>query len=349
MPKSSNSENAWHVRIGGKEHGPFSSDKIRNLVKQGKIDENTEIRRASKASWRRAGQMRGLLHDSKAISNERTSKNNETEEIPDYLIVYGISSFIAFLGVVFLFILSYMFIWDVGPVSANQKASVIVLGKMTCGFLVVLSIAQYLVWGKFYKLEKKDEPIKRRRGRFKKDDENDKAFFLSSVSAAVIIIVALIMLCLNWYSIHLQKIKPFVEMISISKRIKNMKDESDGGLYRRDKFVVWDLNDEEWWRVDSSIRPSSTDDPITVLMVHTSSVKVGEYVKKGSDGSSGGVEARQYTYEVHAVDWPTRTYLGKLVIEGDPPPETIIMGDTSYPDYGEVEPWRTIISWPERK
>lgn len=51
----------WFVRLGGKEHGPFSSSQLKQLARKGKISRDTEVRRGESGSWVPALRVKGLF------------------------------------------------------------------------------------------------------------------------------------------------------------------------------------------------------------------------------------------------------------------------------------------------
>ena len=53
--------NDWFVRVNNAEHGPLSSDSLKQLVQQGKIGPETFIKQGASGTWLRASNVRGLL------------------------------------------------------------------------------------------------------------------------------------------------------------------------------------------------------------------------------------------------------------------------------------------------
>ncbi len=51
----------WFVRVNSAEHGPLSSDRLRQLVEQGKIGPETFVKQGASGTWFRASHVKGLL------------------------------------------------------------------------------------------------------------------------------------------------------------------------------------------------------------------------------------------------------------------------------------------------
>jgi type II secretion system protein G len=51
----------WYVRIGGKQHGPFTLEVVKQLAQQGKITPLTELKREAEIDWVVASSIPGLL------------------------------------------------------------------------------------------------------------------------------------------------------------------------------------------------------------------------------------------------------------------------------------------------
>lgn len=51
----------WYVRAGGQEHGPFTSDQLRQLAGRGKIERATPVRVGTDGPWSRAEKVGGLF------------------------------------------------------------------------------------------------------------------------------------------------------------------------------------------------------------------------------------------------------------------------------------------------
>ncbi len=51
----------WQIKRGDKVHGPFSDDQLRQLLRTGRIDSDTPVRRSENSIWRKAGDTVSLL------------------------------------------------------------------------------------------------------------------------------------------------------------------------------------------------------------------------------------------------------------------------------------------------
>ena len=70
----------WFIRLGGKEHGPFSSSQLKQLAHQGKISHDTEVRRGESGSWIAAGRVKGLFA---VASQTETAATSAEDNAPD--------------------------------------------------------------------------------------------------------------------------------------------------------------------------------------------------------------------------------------------------------------------------
>ncbi|MEI8376136.1 MAG: GYF domain-containing protein [Planctomycetota bacterium] len=55
--------NDWYIKINNAEHGPLSSDKLKQLVQQGKITPETPLKNGMLGNWLPARQLKGLFSE----------------------------------------------------------------------------------------------------------------------------------------------------------------------------------------------------------------------------------------------------------------------------------------------
>jgi hypothetical protein len=62
---------SWFVRGNGKVYGPLDSSKLKQLVRDGKIDESTDVGQSSNGPWCPAGKVKGLFAPTTQIATEQ--------------------------------------------------------------------------------------------------------------------------------------------------------------------------------------------------------------------------------------------------------------------------------------
>jgi len=120
-------------------------------------------------------------------------------------------------------------------------------------------------------------------------------------------------------------------------------DKKQNDIFRRGRCLVWNLNTDYPQRaynyLPGYLKASSSDNPITVFMVSTSSAVIGHYVSNSGDRQLDG---RRQTAQVYVAYWPENKIIGFYMIEGTAPDSTIKVngdGDTD----GEVD--QPIADW----
>ena len=53
--------NDWYIKINNVEHGPFTSDRLKQLAQQGKVTHDTPVKKGQAGTWHRASDVRGLF------------------------------------------------------------------------------------------------------------------------------------------------------------------------------------------------------------------------------------------------------------------------------------------------
>jgi hypothetical protein len=51
----------WYIKINNAEHGPLSSDKLKQLAQQGKVTPDTSVKKGQAGTWHRANDVHGLF------------------------------------------------------------------------------------------------------------------------------------------------------------------------------------------------------------------------------------------------------------------------------------------------
>jgi len=79
----------WYIKINNAEHGPLSSDKLKQLAQQGKVRPDTPVKKGQAGTWHRAKEVQGLFAIPTGQSTPATAKPpTRAESIDDDVLAY---------------------------------------------------------------------------------------------------------------------------------------------------------------------------------------------------------------------------------------------------------------------